>query len=110
MERIILTGAAKGLGAILYKDLSEEHDVLGYDKEVCMDVLYPSHELIDAFKPTILINCAALNDEDDFTRREGNKRMSKACREFVKLIINVEPTDDVKGLCHAIRSSIAAVG
>ena len=65
MSRILVTGAAHGLGKAIKDALwgCELHSVLAYDHTFGKggDVRFPDKAAIDDFRPDVLINCAGVN-------------------------------------------------
>lgn len=92
MSKILITGAAHGLGAQIAHALATAgHEITLYDKEYGDDVLSPSAWLQHA-EIDILINCAGINGIDFLedlseelwdkvvdTNAKGIYKMSKAC-------------------------------
>jgi 3-oxoacyl-[acyl-carrier protein] reductase len=98
MSRIIVTGAASGLGREICNVLKEQgHTVFSYDTEYGQDVLKPEKAFIDYVSPDILINCAGVNkiawfdkvddelwDEVMEVNVKGILKMSQVCLPYLK--------------------------
>ena len=72
MNRILLLGAGGQLGQEIYKDLSNNYDILSLTKKECDITNYSLlEEKIKLFKPKVIINAAAYTNVDDAENNES---------------------------------------
>ncbi len=72
MNRILLLGAGGQLGQEIYKDLSNNYDILSLTKKECDITNYSFvEEKIKLFKPKVIINAAAYTNVDDAENNES---------------------------------------
>ena len=72
MNRILLLGAGGQLGQEIYKDLSNNYDILSLTKKECDITNYSFvEEKIKLFKPKVIINAAAFTNVDDAENNES---------------------------------------
>jgi len=86
MSKILVTGAAKGLGRAIYEALEKDnHEVIAYDRNFGHDVLQPK---LACEKLDVLINCAGVNLIDwleDFTEEQWDEVMDVNAKGIFKM-------------------------